>query len=142
MPDRLTGLKRAVFARHSNPWSAWTRLLSAPLTLVPVWTRRWSHAAVVGAWLAVNPVAFPPPEDDRAWSTRAMLGEELWIERRPMDAAMAVNAGASLAGLLAMLAARKRRALPAALASTAQLGLLLVYWRQMSDYYERSRATE
>ncbi|WP_275040990.1 hypothetical protein [Nocardiopsis valliformis] len=29
-------LRRAVFARHSNPWSAWTRWASIPLVLVPV----------------------------------------------------------------------------------------------------------
>ena len=52
MPRRVAELKRLVFARHSNPWSAWTRWLSTPLVLVPLWTRRWSHAAIVGAWMA------------------------------------------------------------------------------------------
>jgi len=59
----LKGLTRKVFEHHSNPWSAWTRLLSVPLVFVPFWTRSWRHAALVGAWLLLNPVAFPEPED-------------------------------------------------------------------------------
>ncbi|MGH8574093.1 MAG: DUF6653 family protein, partial [Gammaproteobacteria bacterium] len=38
MATRLGNLRRTVFARHSNPWSAWTRWASTPLFLVPVWT--------------------------------------------------------------------------------------------------------
>ncbi|MQA08181.1 MAG: hypothetical protein GEU98_06430 [Pseudonocardiaceae bacterium] len=132
-------MRRKIFARHSSPWSAWTRLLSAPLVLVPVWTRRWSHAAGVAAWMLANPVIFPPPADDRSFATKAILGEEMWIERRPKDTAMAVNMAASAAGVAAAIAARKRRALPATAATATQIALLLVYWRMMNEYYEKHR---
>ena len=69
-------LNRAVFARHSNPWSAWTRWASTPLMLVPVWRHSWRDAALVGAWMALNPVVFGKPAHERAWATRAVLGEE------------------------------------------------------------------
>ena len=114
MSRRATELKHMVFARHSNPWSAWTRWLSTPLVLVPAWTRRWSHAAIIGAWMAANPVIFPRPADERAWSTRAVLGEELWITERPRDTALAVDAAATLAGIAALIAAGRHRAAPAA----------------------------
>ena len=54
--DRLwpQTLRRWMFARHSNPWSAWTRWASAPLVLVPVWTRRRRDAALVAGWLAAQ----------------------------------------------------------------------------------------
>jgi len=136
---RFADLKHDVFARHSNPWSAWTRWLSTPLVLVPAWTRRWSHAAIVGAWMAANPVIFPKPADEHAWSTRVVLGEELWITERPRDTAMAVNAAATLAGITALIAARRRRAAPAAGATAVMMALLLVYWRLMADYYSRHR---
>jgi hypothetical protein len=139
MPRRFADLKHNVFARHSNPWSAWTRWLSTPLVLVPLWTRRWSHAAIVGAWMAANPVIFPKPADEHAWSTRVVLGEELWITERPRDTAMAVNAAATLAGITALIAARRRRAAPAAGATAVMMALLLVYWRLMADYYSRHR---
>ncbi|MBB4932336.1 hypothetical protein F4561_003156 [Lipingzhangella halophila] len=134
--DLIARTRRAVFARHANPWSAWSRWATAPLVLVPVWNRSWRQAAVVGAWMAVNPVIFPKPAHDRAWPTRAMLGEEMWIAERPKDAALAVNAAATAAGLAAFAAARRRRFWPAATATAAQLGLILVYWEQMARYYD------
>jgi hypothetical protein len=130
-------VKRAVFARHCNPWSAWTRWASVPLMLVPVWRRSWRDAAVVGVWMAVNPVVFGKPAHERAWSTRAVLGEERWIEERPVDAAMAVNAAAAAAGAIAMIAARRRRAVPAAVATGTQMVLLMAYWELMARYHDR-----
>jgi hypothetical protein len=130
-------VRRAIFARHCNPWSAWTRWASTPLTLVPVWTRRWSHALPIALWFAVNPLVFGRPAHERAWSTRAMLGEELWISRRPRDAAMLVSAVTSAAALTAIVAARRRRLMPAAIATAVQMALTLVYWHQMVRYFDR-----
>jgi hypothetical protein len=89
--------------------------------------------------MAANPVIFPKPEDEHAWSTRAVLGEELWITERPRDTTMAVNAAATLAGITALIAARRRRAVPAAGAIAVMMALLLVYWRLMACYYSRRR---
>jgi hypothetical protein len=129
--------RRALFARHCNPCSAWTRWASTPLTLVPPWTRRWSHAVLLAAWLAVNPFIFGKPAHEGAWSTRAMLGEELWISRRPRDAAMFVSALTSAASLSAVISARPHRPVPAAIATVVQMALTLVYWEQMVRYFER-----
>ena len=138
MSSPLKRLTRKVFEHHSNPWSAWTRLLSTPLVLVPFWTRSWRHAALVGAWLLLNPVVFSEPKDDSAWATRAMLGEEMWIAERPLDRAMAVNAAASAFGIGGVLASLKRRPLPAALCTVFEVALLL-YWQLMTEYYEEHR---
>jgi hypothetical protein len=132
-------LRRAIFARHANPWSAWTRWATTPLVLLPVWSRRWNHAAVVAAWFAVNPVVFPKPADERAWSTRAMLGEELWITRRRRDAAMAVSVGTGVAQVAGIVAARKRRWGPMVAATAVQMGLTLVYWELMVRFLARQR---
>jgi hypothetical protein len=89
--------------------------------------------------MAANPVIFPRPADEHAWSTRAVLGEELWITERPRDTAMAVNAAATLAGITALIAARRHRAAPAAGATAVLMALLLVYWRLMARYYNQQR---
>lgn len=128
-----------MFARHSNPWSAWTRWASTPLVLVPVWTRRPRDAALVAAWLAVNPVAFPVPANDRAWATRAILGEELWSTARPKDTAAIVAGLTSLAALGAIIASVRRRPVTAAIACTAQMALTVVYWELMARYWDRYR---
>jgi len=93
----------------------------------------------VGACLLLNPIVFPEPEDDSAWATRAMLGEEMWVSKRPLDAAMAVNALASAFGIGAVVASIRKWPLPAALCTVSEVALLLVYWRLMVEYYEEHR---
>ncbi|OMC21767.1 hypothetical protein A5737_23050 [Mycobacterium colombiense] len=107
------------------------------MVLVPAWTRRRAHAVWIALWLAVNPVVFGKPAHHRAWSTRAMLGEELWISRRPGDAAMLVSAATSAAAFVAVVAARRHRLRPALIAVVVQMALTLVYWQQMVRYFER-----
>jgi hypothetical protein len=92
---------------------------------------------LIALWLAVNPFVFGKPAHQRAWSTRAMLGEELWISRRPRDVAMFVSAVTSAAALSAVIAARCRRLMPAAIATAVQMALTLVYWEQMVRYFDR-----
>jgi hypothetical protein len=133
----VTPVRRAIFARHANPWSAWTRWASTPLVLLPVWTRRRSHAVFVGAWLAVNPVAFPKVTDDRNWATRAILGEELWITRRPRDTVTGVSVATSAVAVVAIVAARRHRPVLAAVATAVQMALTLLYWQQMVQYLDR-----
>ncbi|PJE18964.1 MAG: hypothetical protein CK429_01860 [Mycobacterium sp.] len=107
------------------------------MTLVPIWTRRPGHAVLLGVWLAINPFVFGKPHHHRAWATRAMLGEELWITRRPRDAAMLVSGVTSVAAAAGVLAARRRRLRPAVIAVAAQMALTMVYWQQMVRYLER-----
>ncbi|WP_241483126.1 DUF6653 family protein [Nocardiopsis halophila] len=130
---------RAVFARHSNPRSAWSRWATTPLVLVPAWTRNWKHAVAVGTWFAVNPVLFPEPKDDSDWATRAMLGEEQWIDDGPKDAAFAVQIAASAASTVAVASAWRRKAAPAVVGTAVTMGLTMVYWSQMVRYYEANK---
>jgi hypothetical protein len=137
--SRVALVRRAVFARHANPWSAWTRWASTPLVLVPVWTRRRSHALLIGVWLAVNPILFRKVTNERNWATRAMLGEELWITSRPKDTATALSVLTSIVAVIALIAARRHRLVPAAGATAVQMALTLVYWEQMVRYLDRHR---
>ncbi|ORA11711.1 DUF6653 family protein [Mycobacterium asiaticum] len=134
---RVAAVRRAIFARHCHPWSAWTRWASTPLTLVPVWTRRPSHALAVAVWLAVNPVVFGKPEHLDAWSTRAMLGEELWITERPRDGAALLSIVTSAIALRAAIAARRHQLRPAVVSVAAQMALTMLYWQLMVRYLAR-----
>ena len=137
MSSFIKQLTKKVFARHSNPWSAWSRLFSAPLVFVPIWNRSWREGTILGVWLIVNPLVFPEPKDDEAWATRAMLGEEMWIAKRPLDRAMALSVGAAAFNLGGIWGAYKRRLLPTAVCTVGQVALLLAYWRELVVYYER-----
>ena len=92
--------------------------------------------------MAANPVMFPKPADEHAWSTWAVLGEELWITERPRDTAIAVDAAAILAGITALSAARRHRALPAAGATAVMMALSLYYWRLMARYYNQHQCAD
>ena len=107
--------------------------------LIPIWTRRSRDAALVVAWLAANPVIFPKPAHNRAWATRAILGEELWVTNRPRDTAAIVTGVTSLAAVGAIVASARRRPVSAAVACTIQMALTLVYWELMTRYWDRYR---
>ncbi|MEL6375545.1 MAG: DUF6653 family protein, partial [Pseudomonadota bacterium] len=81
------GMDDAVWARHANPWSIWTRLPIMPLGVVALMLREelgmllWPILAALVVWTIVNPRAFPPPLTFERWDSRAVLGEKLWVER-------------------------------------------------------------
>lgn len=84
VPDELgmgmpTSMRSWVFVRHAHPISAWSRWVSTPLVVAPLWYRRSWAALPIAAWMIINPIITPPVTDDRAFATRAILGEEQWI---------------------------------------------------------------
>ncbi|MFP4145868.1 MAG: DUF6653 family protein [Phycisphaeraceae bacterium] len=77
----------AVWARHANPWSVWTRMTVGPMLAVAIWSRAWIGwwsllpVAASLVWMWVNPRLFPPPRSATSWATRAVLGERIWVDR-------------------------------------------------------------
>jgi hypothetical protein len=55
-----------------------------------------------------------------------------------MDTAVALDVAATAAGLVAMVAARERRARPAAAATALEMGLLMACWELMARCYDRN----
>lgn len=88
-------MKDSTWKRHSNPKSVWTRFLSFPVLVAIIWYRDALGVLFLPAlfavlfWLWINPGAFSPPKHDRAWSTRAVLGEQIWAgpdgKRLPLE---------------------------------------------------------
>lgn len=123
------GLYARMFRRHAHPFSAWSRLLSAPLLLVPLWTRRWWLYVPIGAWFVVNPVITPPAQDMTSFATQAILGEESWTRdptSEPTVLALSGLASASLVG--AMVAAHRRRPIGAIAGTAIFMALTLWQW--------------
>ena len=107
--------------------------------MLPVWNRSARQGAIVGVWFALNAVVFPPPRDDSAFATRVVLGEERWLEERPVSGALAINAVASGALLIAIDGARRHRRRQMSIATISAMGALLWYWREMVRFYESRR---
>lgn len=85
---RMFGLDDMGWARHANPWSGWTRFITClPLLVLAIWSRDWlgiwSLLPVTFAlvWIWLNPRAFGPVGDDRAWITKGVFGERFWTNR-------------------------------------------------------------
>lgn len=73
------GYTARFWARHSNPWSGWSRVSALPLLGAAVAAHSPVAILAVILWLVVNPLLFPPPQHDRAWMTRGVLGERLYF---------------------------------------------------------------
>lgn len=147
----------AVWQRHANPWSVWTRVPILPLLCLAIWARAWIGwwclipVAMLVAWTWINPRAFPPPARTDSWASRAVLGERIWLDRAraPVPRRLAFQAQAlALAGLAGMVPVAWGLwafALPALLAGLAlSIGAKLWFLHIMVRLYddEARRSTE
>lgn len=88
LSERIMGMDDATWARHSNPVSGWSRVSILPLIALAVWSRAWFgwHAlwllALVLLWTWLNPRLFNPPKSEKAWMTKGVLGERIWLARK------------------------------------------------------------
>lgn len=77
-----------VWARHTNPWSVWTRYTTMPVMALSVWSRVWigwwalAPVAVALIWVYINPRIFNKPKTTQSWTSKAVLGERVWLNRK------------------------------------------------------------
>ena len=129
--------RRWVFARHAHPVSAWSRWATTPLLVLPLWTRRWQHAAAVAAWMAVNPVVTPPVRSDGSFATRAILGEEQWLADPAQDARSSVLNVVGSAGLaVAAMGAWTKRPLPTTAGLAWSMTVTMLSWRRYAELHD------
>ena len=107
--ERLMGMDERAWARHANPWSVWTRILTPlPLLALSIWSRVWIGGwcvvplALTLAWIWWNPRAFPPPRRLDSWASRGVLGEHAFLEHRARVPAHHRRAMAALTALSAV----------------------------------------
>lgn len=140
----LSSLSDAMWRRHANPWSIWTRLLSTPLLYLPFWNRSWKQGVGVTAWFAVNPFLFPEPEDQDAWGSRAIRGERRWARKRPHDASLAIQSAGAVAAIGGLYAAYKHRLTPTVASAVVVMVSNVWFLDRMAKSYgiERCEAGE
>ena len=86
--EKLMGMSDDVWARHTNPWSGWSRLSAFPLIALAAWSRIWigywaiGLGIAVGFWIWINPRLFPAPKYTDNWMSRGVLGERVWLNRK------------------------------------------------------------
>ena len=85
--EHLMGMTDAVWDRHANPWSGWSRISIPVLFALAVWSRVWIGwmavipVGIVLIWTWWNPRAFPVPKSHDNWMTKGVLGERVWLDR-------------------------------------------------------------
>lgn len=131
-----------VFQRHAHPVSAWSRLLSTPLLLVPLWTRRWWLYLPIGAWMAVNPVMTPPAHDTSSFATRAILGEKSWTRDPTSEPVVLALTGMASGSLTGAMVASYRRSRTGAVAGTGMfMACTLWQWKLWENRFTRETGT-
>ena len=87
LSERLMGMDDATWAKHSNPWSGWSRITVLPLLCIAIWSRVWLGWGAlwlvlpVLIWTWANPRLFGVPAHNEAWMTKGVLGERVWLAR-------------------------------------------------------------
>jgi len=77
-----------VWMRHANPWSVWTRYAALPILLFSVWSRVWiGWWSIIPIflsvfWIWINPRVFKKASSTKNWSSRAVFGERVWLNRK------------------------------------------------------------
>lgn len=122
------------WARHSNPWSGWTRVPSGAVIVYAIYRRNWQLLGAALVWTAMNPVLFSSPETDDAWMTRAVLAERWWIREESnrtvgLTYPNICNTAGALGFIYALYAAWRQSPKGVALGVVASIGLKLWWLR-------------
>lgn len=102
--------------RHANPWSVITRNTALPLLIIAFWSRVWlgwwATIPVLCAliWIWLNPRLFAVPDSFDHWSSKAVFGERLWLNRDLVPVPV------------------HHRRVPHILSTVSGIGMLLVIW--------------
>ena len=87
--EKLMTMDDAAWRRHANPWSGYTRMITAlPLLVLAIWSRVWlgwgalALVALALLWIWANPRVFSEPAEFKGWMTQGVLGERIFLEHR------------------------------------------------------------
>lgn len=131
---------RLFWSGHANPWSVRTFVVAYPMLVLAIYRRQRPLLVVTLIFVVLNPILAPPPADDRAWATRVVLGERVWLEEGifpSWDLLFALLAAPVY--LFTLASAAKRRPIRTVLGTTASMVVMLLFFdRMVRKYDERS----
>jgi hypothetical protein len=109
-------LDNKTWLRHANPWSVILRNTVLPALVFAFWSRIWISwwaiipVATAFLWIWINPRIFPAPQSLDHWSSKAVLGERVWLNRDVIPVPV------------------YHRTVPNILSVIAALGMVFVFW--------------
>lgn len=73
--------------RHANPLSVWSRYSVLLVFVSAIWLREFSAGLSILlfllaiCWMFINPLIFPKPNDLSGWASKAVMGEQIYLNR-------------------------------------------------------------
>lgn len=113
---RSFAMDDATWQRHANPWSVILRFSVLPILILAFWSRLWfGWWAIVPVTLALlwtwaNPRIFSAPQSLDHWTSKAVLGERVWLNRDAVPVPVC------------------HRTVPNVLSALSGTGMLFVFW--------------
>lgn len=86
--EQSMSMDEAVWQRHSNPWSVYSRFTALPLLSLAFWSREyWGSLAIVPIavslfWIWLNPRIAPAPTSTHNWASMCTFGERIYLNRK------------------------------------------------------------
>ncbi len=83
----LFNLNDAKWMKHANPRSVWSRYSVLPVLVLAFWSRAWLGwwclipCVFALLWMYYNPVLFKKPETTKNWTSKAVFGERIYLNR-------------------------------------------------------------
>jgi hypothetical protein len=140
LPAALTRRTDALWQRHANPKSGWSRVATLPVLMYGIYTRRPRLVAAALGFVVVNPVLFSPPDDADAWMTRVVLGERMYYRHRGSPGAVdLLNYANGPVTAYAVYAASRRRPVRTVVATALSMALKFLFVGFVARYYEANR---
>lgn len=87
LSEKLMKMDEDSWARHSNPWSVYTRFTILPLISVSFYSQHWigSYCWVFVfislIWIWLNPRLFKAPKQTDNWASKGTFGERIYLNR-------------------------------------------------------------
>jgi hypothetical protein len=129
--------KRYFWSRHANPRSVWTLIAAYPALILGIYWRHRPLLAGTLLFVAINPLVFEPPDNDEAWATRVVLGEQVWFDRGLLSSPKDVVFVAFAAPIYpyTLRVALERRPIETVLSTAVSVLSMFVFFDRMARLY-------
>lgn len=89
--EKLMTMDEQSWARHSHPYSVYTRLTCLPSLSAAIWSRgelgyySIPLIALALVWIWYNPRAFGLPRSTNNWASKGIFGERIFLQRQSLS---------------------------------------------------------
>lgn len=111
-----------------------------PALIVALYRRSWRQLVLTLLLVPLGVLPFRPARDDRAWATRVVLGEQVWMRERTLASReMLLTVGSVPVHLFTFASALRQHRVRTLLGVGASMALMLAFFELMANVYESSR---